>query len=242
MKPKLNFLKWLAIVYGILVLSFTLPVLWHHNTKAFTEPIVWILPFLFALAGIGISWIIHWLKESTKSIIPYYLTGGSIVITLFLTLIIYFTFSTSAPAPVDYRNINESFLYNEAATNSADKRFAFRTLTDTCPNPKEILLLEANTLAVRDTQINGLADSVLSFRFLYTRNDKKDIYKANVEVFGNKARVLLFDQYLSYREIEIRDSIRHAVIQEFKKTWKELPDSTKKQIEKELPVPLSDLN
>lgn len=240
MNPKLLFfLKCLAITYGIHLLGLIILIILHNRHFEPTQPFFWILPFLFAFTGTFIGHIVSWLKDSLHAG-RFYIGGGLTAFVLFITLILHAFFSDKEKDPDEHIKDNARFFETRVTTDKGEKRIAFERLVADYIPPREINLQGITTLAIRDTMINGFIEPIYRIRFLYYKNDKRDLYKAVADVWRNDAHVLLYNQFLTYHEIVAKDSAERAAFGEFKKVWKQVPDSMKQEIEKEIKMHIPD--
>ena len=80
-----------------------------------------------------------------------------------------------------------------------------------------------------DTSINGISDTLFSYRFKYLRNNNPEKYVAKINVFQDIAYLVLFNRKItSDRETIIRDSLMEKEIKNTVPNVDELFDSIKK--------------
>ncbi len=135
----------------------------------------------------------------------------------------------------DFGNIahNDDYFKYWVESYKNEKRIAFDTLLTNFKNKNDIRI-ESITSVHYDTIKNSLQRTCYSVEIVYKNQMLPDLFKSNIIVILDTGYLIHHNTKITEYEKYKMDSIKHEDMKIIRETFKAIPDSVKKKLDKEL--------
>ncbi len=203
------------------------------------EPSFWIVHLIFVLIAHIIGFAIFSFKKS-NNIGNTYLYSQIFVSSCFIFFILYTNYSDWQHEK-KYGNIetNQDYFKYYEGDDKYEKKIAFDTLITKFSNPNEIKIT-GSLCSNKDTIVNGDNRLLYFITLFYKKNNSKTNYKAAFTMLKPNAKILYYDKPFDEADRKKIDSIYQNMKKDVENNLNNIPDSTRRAIEKEVPKELID--
>lgn len=232
----MNTLKKIVVFYLFnLIVFFLIEVLFESDMLWLLGSLkTWVFPFFIVLVGLFFGYLtIRIQKLTSKNVVYNY---SFTIVSVITALMLFGTQYSDWKHERDFGNIeaNKDYFKYSNDQYEYEKNLAFDTLSTKFTNLNDFRIIGIFT-DTKDSSINGDTVTVYSMTYFYKRKDDKNYYKAIFSIFDGTVKLLNYDEILNIEDYSKIVRFSREVKVTLNNAWRELPDSVKKQIQKEFP-------
>lgn len=227
--------KLIAFYFINLIFFFLIGVLFESDIPWLVTSLrTWLFPFFVVIAGLFFGYLTVTVQKLTRKRIAY--NYSLTIVSLIAALMLFGTRYSDWKHERDFGNIEANNDYFKYFTGQYEyeKKLAFDILSTKFVGSNDFRIL-GNFTDTNDSIINGDMRTVYSMTYFYQKKGDENFYKAIFTVFDGKANLLNYDEVLNLNDYSKIVRFGRDVRVTLTKAWRELPDSVKKQIQKEFP-------
>ena len=199
-----------------------------------TSKRTWLFPLFVVLGGLFFGYLTVRVQKLTRKSVGYNYCLA--IVSVIVALLLFGTRYTNWKYERNHGNIeaNKDFFKYFSGQYEYQVKLAFDTLSTKFVHPNDFRIL-GNFTEIKDSSINGESRTVYLMTYFYQRKIDRNYYKANFTVFNDTVNLLNLDEPLNLDDYSTIVRFGEEGKTTFTKAWRQLPDSVKELIKKELP-------
>jgi hypothetical protein len=190
---------------------------------------LWLIPLFVILIGHSIGYLsVLTLENKPKKQVAFNISY-LVIFLCFAVITFYYKYSFWRHQK-NFGNIEAN--KREIKYFAIEEKVAFDSLSKLLVDPNSFELTGGSVSGI-DTVLDGHKQTILFSTLQYRKGNQKTVFKSRFAIINSTAHLIYYDVPLDREDKRIIDSSWNAVIENYKKAMKAMPDSIKKRIDKE---------